>query len=786
MPVTENITTTAPLRQKLERAGLFLLLATIIFSFPIKPSFDLDASWRMALGKFFLDDLQFGRDVVFTYGPLGFLMGKTYSGLLFWTLITWQLCATALIATLIMHWGQRMAAGWPRFFFYAFFLLFGATYEDALHMLVIALIAFELVRRVGRPWHWSSAVMLLALATQSVAKFTNLMLAAFVVVIVAALALGQRQRGTALRLLVWFAGGFLVVWMICGQNPLNLPAYFINSWHVSQGYQEVMGIATPEAPLWKALVIMTVLAAYLGLNFLNPKDRPRRVASGLILGALVYLNWKHGFVRSDGHMVGFFYCALLPIVAFPVLLEDAAPFGRLKRWGLAGAGVLCVFGIKDALPPLVDSAVGIFQNRIWSNVTNAWNIGTLRNDYDLSLDREIQRWGVPRVRKAAGNHSLDVFGFDQAIAIYNQLNYRPRPVFQSYSAYSPELARLNADFYRSERIPDFVLLKILSIDQRLPAMDDSAVLYLITHRYKYVLTENSFQLWARVPGPLDDSVQPRLLERRELGLSEAWSLKAHNSQPLWVQIDLPPSLLGRLRTFFYKPPILMFAIRDSAGQSTTYRLPAPIGRAGFIINPVVDDLMAFTRFAASKPERLADEIMIMLAPEDRKYFAANAKAELSALKPSTAALEFFTNLAKERFYMFRTPPMAFGASNEPSNEHMEGVEVMVMHTPSEMTFDLPIGAKEMSGQLGMLEGAYTKGGETNGAEFVIVWSDGKETVEIFRRLLDPLNKTADRGLHNFHVDLKNYSRGRLYLRTLPGPYNDLGWDWTAWTNIEIR
>jgi len=32
-------------------------------------------------------------------------------------------------------------------------------------------------------------------------------------------------------------------------------------------------------------------------------------------------------------------------------------------------------------------------------------------------------------------------------------------------------------------------------------------------------------------------------------------------------------------------------------------LPAPIGRAGFIINPVVDDLMAFTRFAASKPER---------------------------------------------------------------------------------------------------------------------------------------------------------------------------------------
>jgi hypothetical protein len=74
----------APPRSRLDRGLLFALLTTVIFSFPNKPSFDLDASWRMALSQFFIDGLQFGQDVVFTYGPLGFVMGKTYSGLLFW------------------------------------------------------------------------------------------------------------------------------------------------------------------------------------------------------------------------------------------------------------------------------------------------------------------------------------------------------------------------------------------------------------------------------------------------------------------------------------------------------------------------------------------------------------------------------------------------------------------------------------------------------------------------------------------------------------------------------
>jgi len=178
--------------------------------------------------------------------------------------------------------------------------------------------------------------------------------------------------------------------------------------------------------------------------------------------------------------------------------------------------------------------------------------------------------------------------------------------------------------------------------------------------------------------------------------------------------------------------------------------------------------------------------MITLAPEDRKYFAPAARAGLYALKPSTAALEFFTQQNREKFYMFKSAPTSYDANNQPSNEQIGGQEVMVMHAPSEMTFDFPPGATEVNGQFGFLEGAYQNGNRTNGADFVIVWSDGKESVEVFRRFLDPLKKSADRSLMSFHVDLSRFTGGRLYFRTLPGPYNDFGWDWTAWTGIEIK
>ena len=770
------------------RLLLFLLLVAVIFTFPNKPAVDLDASWRMALGKFLLDGLQFGHDVIFTYGPLGFLMGKTYygSGFLFRSLLAWQLFAAVCFSGIIMLWGERLA-GRPRFFFYAFFLLFGATYEDALHMLAIALVGFELLHRAGRSWTWSSVLLVLLLAVLGTIKFTDLMLGLFIVLTGTAHEFWHRRFRAGLRLSAWFAGGFLAVWLLCRQNPLYLPEYFANSWIVSQGYQAVMGIPTPFAPFWKALVVLAVLAAYAGYNLHAHTDRPRTLARTALLGAFIYMNWKHGFVRADGHMIGFFYCALLPVVAFPLLLDDGATRARLKRWVLVSTGVLCLFGLRDALPGVIDQAAGMFQAKIWDNANKAANFPTLREYYDGFLGHERGGAELSRTQAVVGNASIDIIGYDQAYALLNHFNYTPRPVFQSYSVYTPELARLNADFYLSVRAPDYVLMRVNSIDERLPAMDDSAVLYIISHRYKYVLSEKGFQLWRKNPGPFDYAAfAPRPLQTRELAIGQPWPLEEFAHQQLWVSVDLAPSLLGRLRNFLYKPPHVYLEVLDTTGKTSSYRMAPPIGRAGFILSPVVEDLMGYVNFTSGEPDRRARRITVQVAPGDRKYFSAAARVQLSSLVASRSGRGFFDALNRDRFSMFKSVPVAFEAEANPSEESIDGQTVMVMHAPSEMTFDLPPSATEISGKHGFLAGAYTNGGNTNGAEFVITWSDGKDSVELYHRFLDPVNQPDDRGLKEFHLELKNLSGGRVYFRTLPGPFNIKSWDWTCWTGIEIK
>ena len=60
------------------------------------------------------------------------------------------------------------------------------------------------------------------------------------------------------------------------------------------------------------------------------------------------------------------------------------------------------------------------------------------------------------------------------------MNHRPRPVFQSYSAYSAALCNLNERFYASAAQPDKVLQRYRTIDNRFTRLDDAGALQLLT------------------------------------------------------------------------------------------------------------------------------------------------------------------------------------------------------------------------------------------------------------------------------------------------------------------
>ncbi len=764
----------------------FVIMTAVAFSLPLFPAAELDSSWRMALGKFFTDGLQFGTEVVFTYGPLGWAMGKTYWGGQWHALILWH-AVQAVIFTSIVFWhAYRMKPGYGRLFFFTFFFVFGLTYEDAMHQIMIALAGMELIRRSDQPWRWDTLLWLLVLVPLALVKFTNLMLAGLLAGLASGLGVWERRKTSAALPLPIFVLAFVAGWAVCGQNPANLPRYFISSWQISQGYQDAMGFSCPPMQLYLGVTVLLLLVTYVGVNLFTHPRPVRSAFLSLGAGAFVYLNWKHGFIRADGHQIGFYYAAMTVAVCSPVLLDDGPRWTAFKHALLATAGLLSVIAADRVLPGVARGALGGAQAEVQTNLAFAFGLTNTRELYESRLQAERNALDLLKTKAKVGRASLDVLGFEQAVALYNGFNYRPRPVFQSYSAYTPYLAELNRDYLASDRAPEFLLFKLQSIDGRLATMDDPHALRLLLQRYTYLFTEMGFTVWQRNPGPFDArAVEPKLLHEYSPVLGEKLSLTELSGQNLWVEIDYRFSLLGKLRRFFFKPPLVQLRITDQQGGETVHRLPQPMGQAGFILNPVADDLMEFMRAAGGTPRRRIASISIETAPQDRDCLRDAIQVRVFSLPESKAGTDYFREADKALFHMFVHAPVSFTALNPPNEDLIDKRKVMIMHAPSEMVFDVPAGATEMQGYYGFIPGAYSDGGRTNGAEFVAYWSGGGEPVILHERYLDPVKKMGDRGLQKFSVKLPK-GTGQVFLRINPGPFGEFAFDWTGWSGIEFK
>jgi hypothetical protein len=235
------------------------------------------------------------------------------------------------------------------------------------------------------------------------------------------------------------------------------------------------------------------------------------------------------------------------------------------------------------------------------------------------IETNRSRARLPVLSKVIGRASVDVFGQRQIYALLNDLNYRPRPAFQSYSACNARLMRLNEQFYLSEQAPEFVMFDLAPIDRKFPPLEDARVLRLLLANYEPAGAEGGFLLLKR-----KSSHAPQLTLLREgvAHLGERIDLRGLGEAELWLEIGMKPTLLGRLRQFFLRPaPIRLAAWRQGAkGLLAQRRAPAAMLSAGFVASPLLlrtQDLMDF--YAGKHPTR-PDSYSVVLQPEDRRFW----------------------------------------------------------------------------------------------------------------------------------------------------------------------
>ena len=602
-----------------------------LFQPPIAPLVpDLELSWYGALTHFSARGLQFGRDVVFTYGPLGHLISQVYTGELFFARMTWEVVSKTIFVLVLVGTLVSLPRFWrPIFFLFVLIFIRAEGSSDALYFLIICCVTLFLLKEgSSRPVFNFCAGVLFAIF--SLIKFTYFLLVLVALSLIVACYCKLQRKSQALLLSLIFIASFLFWWAIARQEFHNLWSYFATSLEISFGYKEAMALPTSN----RAVLLAGVVAALLGFlqwSVVLLKSRePVLLFAALFITGETYLAWNRAFIRADDHVLSFF-CLQPAILATMWIVAQPQKTVRWIGYSMNLALLcVCLFGVNQQRPGHLISSVHGTLDR----VANSWRIATgltaFSQQFQATLQRVQTARALPKVKAEVRDASIDVLGSEQAIAILNNLNYTPRPVFQGYSAYTPNLINLNTAFYTSPKAPSYVLSVLYSdqtIDGRYPTLDDAGVFKQVLYDYEPLFAEKRYLLWKRIHPAKPVSPIPASVET--LSLDSEHPLPER--EMVWLELEIKQSFVGKLRTLFYKPPPVAIRVTDQLGRQHRNRLVPSMAVAGFIVSPNLEtsrEVLRAVRGAESLDNR---SFSVHVAEEDRQFYQPSVTCRLARL-----------------------------------------------------------------------------------------------------------------------------------------------------------
>lgn len=574
--------------------GGVVVLWIALLDFPVVGAHGpLDDSWQEAYGYCFKHRLQAGVDYIFTFGPLGTFYTSAYDPDLFVCKLIWELIFKLVLALVILR-VARFSGRLPAVILFALVLVFLAPLHresnDALYPFLLVAVSV-LTLRNPRFWLLTGYALMLAILCQVKFTFAVQGVVNLVVIVLYLLASGAFQ---AASLTVGAFAGFLsLTWLAEGQSLLHLPVYIQESLQIASGYPAAMGIPGNENERWLAATFGIVFAALL-FTFDIRQARLRAAALVILCGLAFLFSWKHGFTRQPSHVGKFFaFCLLLPFV--PAVVLTPVSWLRHARYLLIGAALaLAIAGITQSRLDHISPA-----SRSWSsfkdNLLDLCMPAPLRDRLDVAwADLQASRQ-LPRVRQMVGDATVDVFTFEQCLVFANGLKWKPRPVFQSYSAYTRDLLAINAAALQDRSAAEYLLIRWDPIDDRVPSSEDGLALLEILDRYAPVLSERGYLLLKRQTVERSLPGAPRVIRETIVHLGEDVEIAGNAAGKQVLSLQIRPTWRGRLRAWWYGPPSIFISIHTTEGDSYRFRLIPALAESGFLLNPLLLPSQDFRR-----------------------------------------------------------------------------------------------------------------------------------------------------------------------------------------------
>lgn len=772
------------------------LLGLLFFS-PVDRVMDtqLDSSNYGSYAYFTAREFQYGTEVVPMAGPYGFVpYGDTYSGYLFGKRVVLEALTKLVLAALTMWFFTRLP---DRLLWRCFWLLLVALMippiTDLPYILAIALSGLFLAEHhLAETKHALAKCCALAgyLALLTLFKGTQTMLAAATLGLLLVQSLMTRNFRRLPWILFSYVAALLVLLLIAGQNPLNAFDYMHGVSELAGGYNQAMALDEPLSLFLTGAGTLVSLECLIVLNVLPRWRDPVALAGGLFLAGFAFVSWKHGFVRSDGHVLIYFNTAAVLVPTILLFMERTGTESpvRVLRW-LSTVFAVIALALSiwcDGRNPW--ERPQDFLERLPGRLTRTWNQLSAptraKQEFQSLLNLRRNYYQIPRMRELVGSARIDFFGNEQAYLMLNRLNYRPRPMGGgTFNVFTPWLRSLNvASLLDKNRRPEFFLVNVETIDDRVAAQDDAGTLLALLTNYTPVESGSGLTLFRASQSP-STLPTPRPLSSSPIIWNQPILLPSVSpNEMVLVSLDLPLSRQGRVRSFFYKAPLVFMDLDGIAIEQPADRKVIPgMFQDPVPLSPLIETTPDLLGLYEAKPGKTVRQFALKTTGPGsfdpaglRVHFYAYPKP---APAPTVPMLLVHSVVSK-------VTPDLFEAAVSPMLRD-NGLVAQIMVPPGRIGYKLKGDETTIVFTFGMSPLTYSR--STDGMEFIVdLVRPGYPTQVLFQRRINPHRHPKDQGPHEARLSLPPFPPGTmLYLRTDRGPDNDGAWDLGYYTAIDF-
>jgi len=568
---------------------------------------DWDSTWVFALNYGSSHHLILGRDIDWTSGPLAYLAApmdlgnNLVAGLLFQTALWILLCA---ILWDVFFRGRAPLKNLA--FFTLFVGLSGPQYHHLPNPLapgsllfvggLLLLVQFHL--RGGLSRYLTALAML---GVVPLIQFVGVMLVGGLLVgfiIARALHGGPgARRDMILAAVVPTLVAGTGYWVSIGS--LHAFAIYIrSSLELASGYDLAMALSGSSRELPAVFAALGLLV--LAIALLAKLNRRTALLLSLLIAAPLLINVKHAVVRQDSHIVYLFafVAVAMGLVALVMTLDK---FGARSLTAIAAALVLIVYqvyvdklGQKAAMVRVTGMAAPLLA---W----HAAHLGNLRRELQARSQQSysVENTLEPEIKAIVQHEPVASLSMGYNNAVVDDLNLVLYPVLQRYSAYTPYLDELNADWIR-DKGPRFLVFDGSTIDGRHPWTETPAMWVEVYRWYD-----------ARMLGKVN-----LLLERRAVPRFTRFEAFAHerlrfgeelripsSSQPIFWTMHCSLTSMGKLSGLLYRFNEVTMRIDNGRGRVQLFRVFPSLLGAPSMGNFLPSDLAQLAAVFGPSPEQ---------------------------------------------------------------------------------------------------------------------------------------------------------------------------------------